>query len=114
VKDFLSDWMEKHRNSSDVPAWEREFRVVVDALSESVPGPLLRSNTSVTPQNELEAVMVAAAGVLETHGSLGTPPSGWLDDHELVAASTGGTNTRSKFKARIDRATALLAPEHAE
>jgi hypothetical protein len=110
VKDFLNYWMETNRASSDIPLWRQEFQQVLGALKQLIPGPFLRSNTSVTPQNELEAVMVAASEVLREHGTLGTPPPGWLDDQLLVSASTGATNTRGKLNSRIKRAAELLRP----
>jgi len=109
VKDFLNDWMKAHR-SVDVAPYRDEFLAVIEALYDVVGGPFLRSNTSITPQNELEGVMVAVAEVLAEHGRLGEPPVGWLDDEELVRASTGATNTRGKLNDRINRARALLAP----
>jgi hypothetical protein len=83
---------------------------VVEGINAIIDGPFLRSNTSITPQNELEAVMVAAAEVLEQYGELGTPRAEWLDDPQLVKASTGATNTRGKLRDRINRAKELLVP----
>lgn len=109
VKDFLNEWMDENKDT-DVDPLEQEFTSVISALSAVISGPFLRSNTSITPQNELEGVMVAAADVLNEHGSLGTPHENWLDDPELVRASTGATNTKGKLKDRIDRAKVLLTP----
>jgi hypothetical protein len=111
VSDFLNQYMEAHRRSFDVIAGRGEFEHVVSALSELIPGPFLRSNTHITPQNELEAVMVASAEVLRANGRLGAPSAGWLDDPELVRASTGATNTRRMLDQRIDRARTLLSPQ---
>jgi hypothetical protein len=109
VSDFLSRYMEENRSSFDVEAGRRRFRSVVDSLAEEIDGPFLRVNTSVTPQNELEAVLVAAAEVIEETGSINSPPRGWLDDAKLVSASTGATNTRGKLADRINRAKELLS-----
>ena len=84
------------------------FRAVIQELSSLIQGPFLRANTNVTPQNELEAVMVGAAEVLRDDGRLGRPPDGWLNDPELIKASTGATNTKKKLLARIERAKELL------
>jgi hypothetical protein len=110
VTDFLNDFMESHRRDFDLDEGRARFRAVVDGLYSIIGGPFLRTGTSVTPLNQLEAVMVGAADVVAAHGTLGTPDYGWLDDPELVAASTGGSNTRKKLNDRIARATALLTP----
>lgn len=110
VEDFLNAWMQENRASTDLNAFREEFLSVVEALTSVVGGPFLRATTSITPQNELEGVMVAAAEVLAEHGRLGDPKPGWLDDSELVSASTGATNTRGKLRDRIERAKVLLAP----
>jgi hypothetical protein len=109
VKDFLNSWMEENRRA-DTAKFREEFNRVLTELAKIIPGPFLRSNTSITPQNELEAVLVAAAEVIRDHGRLGTPAPDWLDDPALVRASTGATNTRPKLRDRIDRAKELLTP----
>lgn len=110
VTNFLNGYMERASSAFDIENGRRLFTRTVDGLAALIDGPLLRSNTSVTPQNELEAVLVGAATVLETNDRLGAPPTGWLDDADLVSASTGATNTRAKLKARIERAQQLLSP----
>ena len=109
VKDFLNDWMQEN-NAADLDKLRKEFLSVVEAVGAVVNGPFLRASTSITPQNEFEGVMVAAAEVLAEQGRLGTPTSGWLDDPMLVLASTGATNTRGKLRDRIERAKVLLSP----
>ncbi|MFE0272003.1 DUF262 domain-containing protein [Streptomyces sp. NPDC058992] len=111
VHDFLNSYMETNRDSFDVEEGRVTFSKVVDEILALTQGPLLRSKTNVTPQNELEAVMVACAELLKEKGSVGTPPAGWLDDQQLVEASTGATNTRPKLRDRIARAKELLTPE---
>ena len=110
VRDFLNTYMDNNRNRSDLDGLGELFKEVVGQLSDIVDGPFLRQNTNVTPQNELEAVMVGAAEVIREYGHLGTPSAGWLDDTELVAASTGATNTKAKLRDRIERAKELLNP----
>lgn len=110
VKDFLNQYMEDHRNGLEEGQTRDLFVRVVDELAAILDGPFLRSNTNVTPQNELEAVLVGAAEVLREYPKLRTPEPGWVDDAELVAASTGATNTRAKLRDRIERAKALLTP----
>lgn len=110
VKSFLNKFMEEHRGLDGLTGVEEEFEAVVGNLKELIGGPFLRSNTNVTPKNQLEAVMVGAAEVRRKYGRLGTPPSGWLDDPKLVKASTGATNTKNKLRERISRAKELLTP----
>jgi hypothetical protein len=111
VHDFLNTYMAANQDTADVASMRDEFDRTIDELVSVLGGgPFLRSNVSVTPQNELEAVMVAAAEVLRQHGRLGDPQGSWLDDPDLVAASTGATNTKKKLKQRISRAIQLLTP----
>lgn len=110
VKDFLNDWMRDHRDPDNLDELRSDFRMTVEAVFNAVGNrEFLRSNTNVTPQNELEAVLVAASEVLRDNGKIGAPSGNWLDDPDLVRASTGATNTKAKLKARIDRAKELLA-----
>ncbi|OMI88191.1 hypothetical protein BSZ07_19450 [Streptomyces sp. M1013] len=111
VHDFLNAYMEANRHSFNVKEGRAIFTRTVGEILSLTQGPLLRSNTNVTPQNELEAVMIACAELLEEGGGVGTPPAGWLDDRQLVSASTGATNTRTKLRDRIARAKELLTPE---
>jgi hypothetical protein len=110
VKDFLNNYMEENRSNLDVAAERLRFMTVADKLAGIIDGPFLRNNTSVTPQNELEAVMVAASEVIDEHGEIKDPGPGWLDDATLVQASTGATNTRRMLQERITRARELLTP----
>ncbi len=110
VTEFLDEYMEQRRSDFDVASGRDRFQATTDAVGQLVSGSFLRAKTPVTPQNELEAVLVAAAEVLDRHGELGSPPPGWPDDPELVQASTGATNTRRKLFQRIDRARELLTP----
>jgi hypothetical protein len=111
VRDFLNSFMEQNRDAAALEGMDTLFERVVRELFAILNGPFLRNNTNVTPQNELEAVMVGAAEVLRKHDRLGNPPSGWLDDPDLVRASTGATNTRTKLRDRIARAKELLTPQ---
>jgi len=61
VRDFLNDWMEANRKLGTVDALRTDFMNVIEGLYKIINGPFLRNNTSITPQNELEAVMVAAS-----------------------------------------------------
>jgi hypothetical protein len=110
VTKFLNNYMKNEKDAFDIDAGRALFLKVVDELYGILSGPLLRKTTSVTPQIELEAVMIGGAEVIQQHGRLGRPESGWLEDKELVEASTGGTNTTAKLRRRIVRAAHLLTP----
>lgn len=111
VTDFLNDYMATAIDEGrDLDNARRLFTEVVTALNTILDGqPMLRTGVAVTPQNQLEAVMVAAGEILQEGGALKRPHVAWLDDEELVDASTGGTNTRSMLERRIKRARELLA-----
>lgn len=107
---FLNKYMEIEGPKFDVVAGRKLFTEVVTKL-KSIQGtrPFVRSNTPVTPQNELEAVMVALGKLLRARKKVVTPPAKWLDDEVLVTHSTKGTNTRRAFEGRNNRATELLS-----
>ena len=110
VHNFLNKYMNRHRDASDLESKRALFKTVANAVSGVIKGRFVRTGTAVTPQNELEAVLVGAADVLDSHGRLKDPGVGWLDDPILVEASTGATNTRVKLNQRIARAAELLTP----
>lgn len=111
VANFLNQYM--HRAAAgdfDVEAGRALFLRTVDALVDLSAGqPILRQGLRTTPLNQLEAIMVAAGRLLLGGEDRLSPPAGWLEDTELVSASTGGTNTRSMLKRRLDRAELLLS-----
>jgi len=111
VGKFLNDYMEENRSSFDIDAGRAEFLDVARELEVVVGGRFLRTNTNVTPKNELEAVMVATAQGLRQGKRIVDPGAGWLNDAPLVQASTGATNTSRKLTDRIDRAERLLSGE---
>ena len=93
----------------DVEAGREIFEQTVDHLHDVLGGqPFLRSNTAVTPLNQLEAVLVGIAEVIQSGETPGTPPPGWPDDEELVRTSTKGTNTVANVRGRIERSRALF------
>lgn len=111
VTEFLNEFMERKAEGLDIDAERSRFIAVVDALHAILgDSQFVRQGYGPTPLVELEAVLVAAARVLDQHGQLGTPPADWISDEELVRTSTGGTNTRSMLAGRIDRAHELLTP----
>jgi len=108
VTAFLNEYMANASETVDMKSRHDLFTKVVDTLSAICRGPLLRDGVNLTPQNQLEAVMVAAADLLEAGDEIQTPPDGWLEDEELVDSSTGATNTSAMLNRRIKRATDLL------
>ncbi len=110
VTNFLNRYMESSiEKPSDLDKDRQLFLDVVAKLAAILNGrPMLRSGVKVTPQNQLEAVLVALGEILLQNEPLATPAPGWLEDQELVGASTGGTNTRAMLQRRIARARQLL------
>jgi hypothetical protein len=111
VTSFLNTFMEEESEQLDLATERIRFVSVADELHRILDGgEFVRVGYGPTPLVELEAVLVAAAQVLDQHGQVATPPSGWIEDEELVRTSTGGTNTKSMLAGRIDRARELLTP----
>lgn len=108
VKSFLNAYMKEEGPKIDLVAAEKLFRQAVSALFQITDGPLLRKGYSVTPLNQLEAVLVAAGRIIEKGQKIKNPKSDWVNDAELIKFSTKGTNTKVSFVGRNDRAEALL------
>lgn len=112
VATFLTAYMKRcHEESGAFDYAENRalFTKVTKALSDALKGPVLRTGTRVTPLNQLEAILVGAAEVVRAGNQIHVPRNrAWLDDPELVNASTKGTNTPSALRGRIDRAAELL------
>lgn len=64
---------------------------------------------TVTPINQLEAVLIGIGRVIRSGKKLVKPPNGWENDEVLVEASTKGTNSRSMLFRRIERAEELFS-----
>ncbi|MEW6582367.1 MAG: DUF262 domain-containing protein [Actinomycetota bacterium] len=112
VTEFLNDFMADGAPQLDPQASEDLFFAAVEhALRATGGGPLLRPRVAVTPQNQLEAVLVGIAEVIRGGKEPRVPSPGWQEDPELVAGSTGATNTANKLRQRVDRAVALFSPE---
>lgn len=111
VTKFLNDYMSDPTKHPSVEKSEAEFKRVVETLSTILDGkPYLRADYQVTPLVQLEATLVAIGELLDAGAGVGSPSDGWTDDAELKEASMGGTNTKSRLNARIERAKVLLAP----
>jgi hypothetical protein len=110
VTKFLNQYMKTSSKDFDYEINERLFDDVTKQLAKVQNGEaILRKNTSVTPINLLEGVMVGAAEVIRRGQRLEISRSNWLDDGQLSWASTAGTNTPSRLEARITRAAELLS-----
>lgn len=107
VTDFLNDYMEAATKSFDVDAAREIFHRVIGHINAVLDGPFVREGYPNTPVNQLEAVMVAVGDLLRENAPIVPPPDGWLNDAELVRASTGATNTASMLRDRIARARQL-------
>lgn len=108
VKVFLNDYMKTQGPVMNLPAAEKLFLQVTSELLKITKGPLLRKGYSVTPLNQLEAVLVAAGRIIQEGGKIKAPKADWTNDSELVKFSTKGTNTRPSFVGRNGRAEVLL------
>lgn len=110
VTRFLNDYMSDPTKHPSIEDSEAEFKLVVKTLSDLLGGKAyLRTDYGVTPLVQLEATLVAIGELLDAGSGVGSPNEGWTDDAELKEASMGGTNTRSRLDARIERAKVLLA-----
>ncbi|MCP4653979.1 MAG: DUF262 domain-containing protein [bacterium] len=107
VSKFLNGFMQREATSRDTATERRLFTKVVETLLDFCGGPFLRAGYANTPQNQLEAIMVAA-GELMREGTVLQPREGWQNDAELVRASSKGTNTPKMLNLRIRRARELL------
>lgn len=108
VKNFLNRYMKEQGPAVDRVAAEKLFKQVVAELLAITGGPLLRKGYSVTPLNQLEAVLVAAGRILQDGEAIKKPHNDWTNDAELVRFSTKGTNTKPSFDGRNSRAEVLL------
>ncbi|MBL8280115.1 MAG: DUF262 domain-containing protein [Pelomonas sp.] len=108
VKSFLNNYMKEAGPQHDLGQSRMLFDSVVDGILKITGGPLLRKGYGNTPLNQLEAVLVGAGRILISGKKLKTPPPDWLNDLDLVKASTKGTNTKTSFDARNGRAAKLL------
>lgn len=110
VTEFLNNYMHEERDRINIAKSRKLMLTAFETLAAGIGGPILRTGTKVTPQNEAEAILVAAVRLLERKRGITVPRgSTWLNDAELVRHSTKGTNTAVALRGRIDRAMALLS-----
>ena len=110
VTGFLNEYMESRADKGVTEKERALFCKVCERLSDSLGGePFLRRNVNVTPQNQLEASMVALAEILEDGlEPVGLEAAGWVNDKKLVKYSTGATNTKKMLDLRVQRARELF------
>lgn len=109
VIEFLNSYMKDHQNETDITPYRELFTKVADYLASINPGPILRRRTNWTPVNQIEALMVGVGRIFARGGEPVTPQGDWLNDEELERYSKQGTNTRTNFHGRIDRAEKLFS-----
>ena len=110
VDRFLNTYMEKAQKRFDYRNERQSFEFSVATLEQFCDGrSFLRSKTSVTPLVQFEACLVALAELHAEGIDPSRPPAGWQDDTELTDSSTGGTNTRSMLRRRLQRAKDLFS-----
>lgn len=108
VTKFLNRYADMSREMFDFDAERQIFEKTYAHLASAIDGPFLRTNTSITPLVQFEAVGVAIADIISAGEVPGVPPADWINDGELVDSSTGGTNTRSMLNRRVARARQLF------
>lgn len=112
VKEFLNSYMKKSSSSFDYDASERLFHTTINTIFSVTQGPLTRKNVNVTPLNQLEGVMVGIGQAILNGETIQSPPPEWVEDKELVASSTGATNTKNMLDRRIKRSMQLFTGKH--
>lgn len=110
VEKFLNRFIENAAPTFDYQKEGALFRETAQTLlSITGEAPFLTQVHSITPLVQFEACMVALGELLSEERPICTPPrAGWAEDSELRDASSGGTNTRSMLRRRIDRAKVLF------
>lgn len=112
VTDFLNDYTANSQKAFNYTQERRTFVAAMQFLSDALDGrPFLRTNTSITPLVQFEACAIAVGRIIDGGGKPIATEVDWLNDEELVSASTGGTNTRSMLRRRLNRAAVLFGAE---
>lgn len=109
VTKFLNNYSELVATNFDYVREERLFRDACAFLAGVTGGPLIRSNTKITPLVQLEGCLVGIGRLLQAGTPLVAPPAGWVEDAELVDASIGGSNTQAKLSRRVSRAEEIFS-----
>lgn len=114
VAEFLNKYTEGVENQA--PGFDfsystemRVFAQTMKFLASTTGGAFLRSSTHITPLVQFEAVAVALGTLFQEGISPVEPPANWIEDKELVSASSSGSNTPAKLRRRIERAKELFS-----
>jgi Protein of unknown function DUF262 len=103
VKDFLNDFTADATRSPDVASRSAVFARTFRFLADCFPNGLRNPHGTVTPVNLFEAVSVGAAMALQERPDLTPPPEmPWLHSEELRRMTTGGTNSRTRVRGRVE------------
>lgn len=100
VVDFLNDYMNEATKKFDYKKGEKIFRDTFQSLLVLPDG--ITRKRSTTPANLYEGVAVGAALALAQNGTLVTDNIDWISSPELIAATTGATNSKSRVTKRIE------------
>jgi hypothetical protein len=110
VTKFLNSYMKAATDNFDFKRQEMLFTESADILSRACAGGLFkRATTNITPLVQFEACLVGIGQLLESGVTPILPSGDWIEDHELVDSSTGGSNTSGKLLRRVNRAKELFS-----
>ena len=116
VNKFLNSYVESLDAEESQFDYDREkatFEQAMEFLSDAMNGqPFLRARTSVTPLVQFEAVAVGIGQLIESDVTPVIPSIDWINDPDLVSASTRGSNTRSMLSRRLQRAKDLFSGQN--
>ncbi len=103
VKDFLNGFTADATQDPDVPGRTTVFARTFRFLAECFPEGLRNPHGTITPVNLFEAVSVGAAMALQERPDLAPPQEmTWLQSDELRRMTTGGTNSRTRVRGRVE------------
>ncbi|WP_423058127.1 DUF262 domain-containing protein [Brevibacterium linens] len=109
VSTFLNEYTAHVEVGFDYENERETFEQSMEILTRILEGRnFLRKNTNITPLVQFEACAVAIGTLLDQGRQITHPSGDWINDKDLVASSTGGTNTRAMLKRRIDRAAEIF------
>ena len=113
VTKFLNSYVESLDAKEAQFDYDREktiFEQAMEFLSNAMNGhSFLRARTTVTPLVQFEAVAVGIGQLIESGVTPVIPSIDWINDPDLVSASTRGSNTRSMLSRRLQRAKDLFS-----
>lgn len=108
VKNFLNEFVEEESDYVDLGEERKIFKKATEEIEKVVPSHICRGNSTKTPINLADGILVAAGILIEEGEFPFEPKSNWQNDSILYENSTNGTNNPTKLKGRIKRAKELL------